>query len=96
MDGYWPIFFLLVILKVPAIAMIALLYWAAKNEPENGLIEGDEGDGGQRRPRSPLPRGPRRDPHGGGSLKPSPPRVRTAESSKGRRLPTEAGSRPRS
>ena len=88
MEGYWPIMFLLVVLKVPAIFMIYLLYWAAKNEPENGVID-EDGDGGSDRlhPRPPKPRGPRRDPHGGGSIKPPPRRIRTPEPASGHRLP---------
>ena len=79
MEGYWPILFLLIALKIPAIGMIWLLYWAATNEQENGVIdEGEDGGGGKRKPRPFSPRGPRRGPHDGGSLKPSPPRNRTA------------------
>ncbi|MCB0831263.1 MAG: hypothetical protein KDB64_10080 [Solirubrobacterales bacterium] len=87
MEGYWPILFMLIVLKVPAILMIYLLYWAAKNEPENGLIdEGDDSGGGRKRPRPLLPRGPRRGPHGGDALNPSSRRSRTAEPATGHRL----------
>lgn len=56
MEGYWPIMFMLVVLKVPAIFMIYLLYWAAKNEPENGVVDdGEDNGGGQKRPRPRLP-----------------------------------------
>jgi len=88
MEGYWPVLFLLIALKIPAIGMIWLLYWAATNEPENGAIdEGEDGGGGKRRPRPLMPRGPRRGPHGGGSLKPSRQRSRTGEPQRGHRLP---------
>jgi hypothetical protein len=91
MEGYWPILFMLVILKVPAIMMIYLLYWAAKNEPENGIVdEGEEGGGGRKRPRPLFPRGPRRDPHGGGAVTPSPRRSRTTEPVFGHRIPAGA------
>lgn len=60
-------FFLLVILKVPVIGMIYLLWWAAQ-PPELETAE-DEGNGsnGRHRPLPRFPRGPRRDPHGGGT-----------------------------
>ena len=71
MEGYWPIFFLLVVLKVPAIFMIYLLYWAARNDPESGVVDEGEDGGQRRRPRPLQPRGPRRGPHGGGTTLPS-------------------------
>jgi hypothetical protein len=87
MDGYWPIFFLLVVLKVPAIFMIYLLYWAAKNEPENGTVdEGDDGGNQRRRPKPLMPRGPRRGPHGGGAAAPSSRRSRSSEPATGHRV----------
>ena len=79
MEGFWPIMFMLVVLKVPAIFMIYLLYWAARTEPENGMVDETDDDGGRkRRPRPLFPRGPRRGPHGGGVAKPAPRRARTA------------------
>ncbi|MCB0860310.1 MAG: hypothetical protein KDB54_06610 [Solirubrobacterales bacterium] len=93
MEGYWPIMFMLVVLKVPAIFMIYLLYWAAKNEPENGVVDdGEDNGGGQKRPRPRLPRGPRRGPHGGDALNPYSRRNRTSQPGSGHRLP--AGGRP--
>ena len=56
MAEMWPIFFLAVVLKVPAIGMIWLVLWAAKPMPE-AEAPGDE-DGGSKRDR--LPFGPRR------------------------------------
>ena len=89
MDGYWPVLFMLILLKIPAIGMIWLLYWAATNEQENGVLdEGEDGGGGsKRRPMPFIPRGPRRGPHGGGSLKPSPGRSRAGQTPSPRRLP---------
>ncbi len=65
-------------LKLPLIGLIAIVWWAIKQEPEDSQ-PGD--DGGIRRPgrphpRTPFPRLPRRGPHGGAP--PAPPaRVRT-------------------
>ena len=53
----WPILFLAVVLKVPAIGMIWLVLWAAKGQPEPEAPGSDE-DGGSRRGR--IPFGPRR------------------------------------
>lgn len=73
MTGFWPIFFLLVVLKIPVFASLWLVYWAAKqyDEPETAT---DENDGGfKRRPRPKRPPGPRRGgPHGGGAALPVP------------------------
>ena len=64
MDGFWPIFFLAVVLKIPVLTALWLVWWAARAEPlPEEDLEG--GDGGFRRwrrePRS--PKGPRRGPH---------------------------------
>jgi hypothetical protein len=73
MDGFWPIFFLAVVLKIPVFTALWLVWWAVRAEPESSE-EVDDGDGGFRRwrrePRS--PRGPRRGPHGPDAL-PLPP-----------------------
>ena len=71
MTGFWPIFFLLVVLKIPVVYGIWLVWWASK-APE--VEEEPETDGGgfkRRRPRPKLPRGPRRGPHGGGAAAPA-------------------------
>jgi len=61
-------FFLLVVLKVPIVGMIYLLWWAAQPEQEEPAKEdGDGGEHARRRPMPNFPRGPRRDPHGGGA-----------------------------
>jgi hypothetical protein len=63
-------------LKIPLLLLYALVYWAIKQEPEP---EDAGGDGGARKerphPASPLPRQPRRGPHGD-PLPLPPPRVR--------------------
>jgi hypothetical protein len=62
---YWPIFFLLVVLKVPVLAMIYLVWWASQPVPEVESGDDDGGDHGRRRSKRPkFPRGPRRGPHG--------------------------------
>jgi len=69
-------FYLFVALKVPILLAGLLIWWAVRQEPE--LDEGPAGDGGQRKrphPRRPLPRTPRRGPHGD-PLPAPPPRVR--------------------
>ncbi|HMT06346.1 MAG: hypothetical protein KDB48_02310 [Solirubrobacterales bacterium] len=87
MSGYWPVLFMLIALKVPAIAMIWLLYWASTNEAEDGVLDEGEDDGGSRRkPRPRLPRGPRRAPHGGGAARAPLPRSPRAEPVVGMRV----------
>lgn len=92
MSGYWPVLFMLIALKIPAIGMIWLLYWAATNEQENGALDEGEDGGRRRKPRPLLPRGPRRDPHGGGAARPNTRRPRTAEPAIGPRI--RPGGRP--
>jgi hypothetical protein len=72
--------FMMLALKIPIVALICLVWWAIKQEPEPEPSSG--GDGGTkvppqtRHPRRPLPRHPRRGPHGGGVVQ-APPRVRS-------------------
>ena len=67
-EGLWPYVFLFVILKVPIIGMIYLLWWAAQPADVENADDGGKDDGhGRRRPLPGFPRGPRRDPHGGGA-----------------------------
>jgi hypothetical protein len=74
-EGFWPIFFLLVVLKIPVLGALYLVWWASRAEPQpEGAT--DEDDGGFRRWRpQPRPSGPRRGPHGAGAapLPPCPP-----------------------
>jgi hypothetical protein len=64
-------------LKIPLLLLYWLVYWAIKAEPEP---EDTGGDGGARKERPhpvpPLPRHPRRGPHGD-PLPLPPPRTRT-------------------
>jgi hypothetical protein len=64
-EGFWPIFFLLVVLKIPVFGALWLVWWAAKEpEPETA---GEDSDGGFRRDRPfpSRPRGPHHLPGGG-------------------------------
>jgi hypothetical protein len=65
-EGFWPIFFLLVVLKIPVFGALWLVWWASRPMPETDGAT-DDSDGGFKRwkPEPNLPRGPRRDPHGG-------------------------------
>jgi hypothetical protein len=77
----WTFVYLMVVLKIPILALLWIVWWAIKQEPEPS--EGLGGDGGIKRPaprphhpRRPFPRTPRRGPHGDPPV-PSPPRTRT-------------------
>jgi hypothetical protein len=64
-EGFWPIFFLLVVLKIPVLGALWLVWWASKPVPEPDGADGPD-DGFKRwRPDPIRPRGPRRGPHGG-------------------------------
>jgi hypothetical protein len=66
-------------LKIPLAALIYLVWWAIKQEPEDTASSDDDG-GVKLRPRphppKPFPRRPRRGPHGDPAPHP-PARVRT-------------------
>ena len=71
--------FMMLALKIPIVALCLLVWWAIKQEPEP--VDSQGGEGGSkvpptRHPRRPLPRSPRRGPHGEPAL-PPPPRVRS-------------------
>jgi hypothetical protein len=59
-EGFFPIFFLAVILKIPVALMLYLVYWAIKAEPEIEEAPGGESDDHEFRRWRRLPRGPRR------------------------------------
>jgi hypothetical protein len=73
----WGFIWLMVVLKIPIIALLLLVWWAWKQEPDYE----NEDDGGSKtpaKPRHPRPSRPnRRGPHGDPAPLPSPPRVRT-------------------
>lgn len=77
----WTFIWLLVILKIPIVMLFLIVRWAVRQTPQTA----PEQDGGigprlgprhPHRPRSPLPRSPRRGPHGGLRTS-SPVRTRT-------------------
>ena len=73
----WTMFFMCVALKVPLLARCWLVWWAIHQTDDS--VDGPNDDGGSKRlPHrpGPLPRAPRRGPHGD-PAPPSPPRVRT-------------------
>lgn len=70
MEGFFPIFFLMVILKIPVVALLYLVWWAfrASVEPDAAPPESDD-HGFRRFRRLPKrPRGPRRGDHGPAAL----------------------------
>jgi hypothetical protein len=76
----WTFIWLVVILKIPIVALFLIVRWAVRQEPQTS----NEDDGGigprsaPRHPHHPRPRPPRprRGPHGDPAI-PPPPRVRT-------------------
>ena len=65
MDGFFPIFFLMVILKIPVAALLYLVWWAFRQHPARGGAAGAEDHRFRRFRREPKrPRGPRRGGHG--------------------------------
>lgn len=71
----WAFVYMFVILKIPVVAAIWLVWWAAKEAPEPAG-DTDSGGGGHRdHPRPRRPRPPRRGPHAE-PPPPAPSRVR--------------------
>ena len=65
--------YLMLVLKIPIALLLYIVWWAVHQVPDDET-EQQHGDGGARRtlhPRGPLPRSPRRGPHGGSA--PAPP-----------------------
>jgi hypothetical protein len=65
MHGFWPIFFLLVVLKIPVFASIALIWWASKAPEPEGADEDSDGGFKRWKPGPVRPRGPHSNPYGG-------------------------------
>ena len=68
MDGFFPIFFLMVILKIPVAALLYLVWWAfhANTLPEEAPPEAEDHRFRRFRREPKRPRGPRRGSHGPG------------------------------
>jgi hypothetical protein len=63
MEGFLPIFFLLVVLKIPVFGALWLVWWASRApETEGHAPEDSDGGFGRWPPQRILPRGPRRGP----------------------------------
>jgi hypothetical protein len=76
----WAFIYLMFVLKIPIVALLLIVWWAIRSAPEQTEPEGADDTGGskarRRHPRKPLPRHPRRGPHGD-PLPLPPPRTRT-------------------
>lgn len=73
MEGFWPVFYLMVILKIPVAALLYLVWWAIRQSDAPAEADPGEERGFHRWRREPKrPRGPRRGgPHAPGA-KPLP------------------------
>jgi hypothetical protein len=74
----WGFIWLMLALKLPIAALIYIVWWAIKQEPEDQSTDEDGGIKRQPRPHppKPFPRHPRRGPHGDPAPM-APARVRT-------------------
>ena len=74
----WGFLWLMLALKLPIAALIYLVWWAIKQEPEDETSSTTTAASSAiaRIPRQPFPRRPRRGPHGDPAPQP-PARVRT-------------------
>jgi hypothetical protein len=73
----WGFLWLMLALKIPIAALIYIVWWAIKQEPEQSSSDDDGGVKRQRpHPPKPFPRHPRRGPHGD-PAPPPPARVRS-------------------
>jgi hypothetical protein len=74
----WTFIFLMVVLKLPIVALLLLVFWAIRQQPDNGDQQGDDEGGSHkpRHPRPPLQPLPRRGPHHGARPPAPPSRVR--------------------
>jgi hypothetical protein len=81
----WTFVYLMLILKIPIVALLTIVWWAIRSTPEESEpVRSDDGGGTKVPPRQPRhrpvlprhPRRPRRGPHGD-PLPLPPPRSRT-------------------
>lgn len=64
MEGYVPLLFLMVVLKIPVGAMLYLIWWAVRAVPETEeSVDRDDHDFRRRNASPRRPKGPRRGPH---------------------------------
>jgi hypothetical protein len=85
MSGFWAVFWLAVMLKIPIAALLYIVWWAV-HDPPTPEADSEDGGGNQRRdphPRIRPPQPPRRGPHAAPGPS-APDRVRVA--GRGRRL----------
>jgi hypothetical protein len=74
----WGFLWIMLALKIPLVALLWIVWWAVRAEPETEQ-DPKGGDGGTKHrphPRKPFPRRPRRGPHGDPAPAP-PPRTRS-------------------
>ena len=91
MEGFFPIFFLMVILKIPIAALLYLVWWAfrASTLPEEAPPEPGEHRFGHFRRQPRRPRGPRRGDHGPDAI-PLPDGLHDGRRSRGAIAPAAA------
>jgi hypothetical protein len=79
MSGFWAMFWLAVVLKIPIVAALLIIWWAIREPPVPEADEDDRGgsDRDPRHPRRRPPHPPRRGPHREVSPR-APERVRMA------------------
>ena len=85
----WGFFWMMVVLKIPIIALLCLVYWAVKQVDAEMELPSDDGGGSDRHPHRGgprRPRPPRRGPHAEPAPR-APSRVRAS----GRQLTRERG-----
>ena len=70
MDGFLPIFFLMVVLKIPVGLLLYIVWWAyrAETQPEEAPPDGEDHRFRRFRREPKRPRGPRRGDHGPDAL----------------------------
>jgi hypothetical protein len=87
-DGFLPIFFLMVVLKIPVGMLLFLVWWAfrAETKPEEAPPDSDDHRFRRFRREPKRPRGPRRGDHGPDALPlPNPRRSLSPAPARGRR-----------
>ena len=88
MSGFWAVFWLAVVMKIPIAALLYIVWWAVREPPVPDA--GDDQDGGSDRnpwhPRRRPPRPPRRGPHRRSDTR-APARVRVGRGRK--RVPSD-------